>query len=51
MAIDKKSKKVTKKCLLRTVASSSAIETCSSIQKIESKLKNKQSKFSHLSLA
>ena len=51
MTINKKTKKVTQKSLLRTVASSSAIETCSSIEKIESQLKNKQGKFSHLSLA
>ena len=42
MTIHKNTKKVTKKNLLRAVASSSAIETCSSVREIESKLKNKQ---------
>ena len=51
MTINKKTKKVTRKSILRTVASSSAIETCSSIDKIETQLKNKQGKFNHLNLA
>ncbi|MGB5446745.1 MAG: hypothetical protein WBM99_14710 [Psychromonas sp.] len=48
---NKKINKVTKKCLFRTVASSTAIETGSSVSEIEAKLKDKKSKFHNLSLA
>ena len=51
MTTHKNFKKVTKKRIFRSVASSSAIETGLSIQEIELKLKNKQSKFSQLTLA
>jgi hypothetical protein len=44
-------KKVSKACILRAVASSSAIETGISTLLIEKKLKSKSGKFSHLRLA
>lgn len=51
MTTPRSTKKVTKKNMLRSVASSSAIEVGLSTQEIEKKLKSKQSKFAHLSLA
>lgn len=47
----KTNKKVTKAQILRSVASSSAIETNASIKSIEIKLKAKDGKYSHLTLA
>ena len=51
MAPLQKTKKITKQKILRSVASSSAIEVGLSTQDIELKLKNKQGKYSHLPLA
>lgn len=47
----KKKKELLKRQIYRTVASSIALETGESIQDIEKKLKNKNSKFKWLTLA
>ena len=44
-------KKLTAEALIRAIASSTAIETGQSVESIERKLKLKDSKFLHLSLA
>ncbi|WP_192563427.1 hypothetical protein [Pseudomonas gozinkensis] len=44
-------KKLTAEVLIRAIASSTAIETGQSVESIERKLKLKDSKFLHLSLA
>ncbi len=51
MSLRTATKKVSKACIYRAVASSSAIETGQSVATIERKLKNKNSKFQSLSLA
>jgi len=47
----KPTKKTIQSRIVRTVASSTAIETGQTIQKLEAMLKAKKSKFQHLSLA
>lgn len=47
----KKPKKITKKMLYRSVASSTAIETGESVKSIERKLKENRAKYRDLSLA
>jgi len=47
----KNTNNITTKRLYRAVASSSAIETGLSVSEIETKLKDKQSKYSRLALA
>jgi hypothetical protein len=49
--MSKKKKDLLKRQIYRTVASSTAIETGESIQAIEKKLQNKNSKFKWLTLA
>ncbi|MFJ2488320.1 hypothetical protein [Pseudomonas sp. NPDC087639] len=44
-------KKITAETLIRTIASSTAIETGQSVEALEHKLKVKSSKFLHISLA
>ncbi|WP_181381693.1 hypothetical protein [Pseudomonas prosekii] len=44
-------KKLSPDALIRTIASSTAIETGQSVEEIERKLKNKNAKFAHLNLA
>ncbi|MET1068549.1 MAG: hypothetical protein ABWY28_11135 [Pseudomonas prosekii] len=44
-------KKLSADALIRTIASSTAIETGQSVEEIERKLKNKSAKFAHLNLA
>ncbi|WP_149088519.1 hypothetical protein [Pseudomonas prosekii] len=44
-------KKLSPDALIRTIASSTAIETGQSVEEIERKLKNKSAKFAHLNLA
>lgn len=51
MTRNKQPSKTTKAQLVRSVASSSAIETGKTVQAIEAKLKAKKSKYTHLQLA
>lgn len=46
-----KSRKITKTMIIRSVASSTAVETGEAITKIEAKLKAGSKKFQHLTLA
>ncbi|MEP7702918.1 hypothetical protein [Paraglaciecola sp. 25GB23A] len=47
----KSTKRITKRMIYRSVASSTAIETGIAVSEIERKLKNSRSKFSYLALA
>ncbi|MCU0119841.1 hypothetical protein N8H74_16380 [Pseudomonas sp. B2M1-30] len=51
MTTARRTRKLTNETLIRAIASSTAIETGQSVEAIERKLKDKTSKFSHLSLA
>ncbi len=44
-------KKVTENMIIRSVASSTAIETGESVKVIEARLKDRKSKFNHLRIA
>jgi hypothetical protein len=47
----KKSRRVTRESIRRSVASSTAIETGESIQELESRLRRKSGKYQHVELA